>query len=127
MPITNRDQNKIRVTRLHSTGATVGFIDPKVNMRVRHGIDTRWITSLDSGNFQVGLSTTSGGLVTCKAYPHNLSIDAPTASGYGWVSNATASGFQTFGHRNVFSNGIPTVPGSGMVFNKGNRITTIGR
>jgi hypothetical protein len=101
MPV-NKSTNKVRVTRLFGAGATVGFVDPQVNMRVRNGIDSRWIVALDSGNFQVSLGLASGGAVKAKAYPHDLTIDAPQASGFGWPAG---TGSTTLGHNGTHSIG----------------------
>jgi hypothetical protein len=92
---TNKSSNKVRVQRTPGTDSTLGFADPKVDMSVRHGIDSRWIVSLDSGNLQVGLAATSGGAVLGKAYPHELTVTSGVASYFGWP---TGAGGVTQGH-----------------------------
>ncbi len=120
MPL-NKSENKIRVTRSPGMDCVLGFMDPHVNMKVKFGIDFRWITGLDSGNFQVGLALASGGTTIAKAYPHQLIIDAPVASGYGWP---TTGGSHKFTHESgIGASGPPTALGNHMVFLKGDGST----
>ncbi len=114
----NRDRNKIRVVRTFGTDSLLGFMDPHVHMNVRHHAQSRWIKALDSGNFQVSLSLTSGGAVMAKAYPHDLRMDAPTASGWGWPDGAENQP-QGVGHSGVFPLGVPVLSGTGLVFMQG--------
>lgn len=106
---TNLSLNKVRVTRLFGTEATVGLTDPKVHMQVKRGIDTRWIKTLDSGNFQVGLAMSSGGGVVAKAYPHELACSTGVADYFGWPAGA---GSYKFTHNSTHSVGTETL-GSG--------------
>jgi hypothetical protein len=113
----NKSSNKVRVTRLFGGGATAGYADPKPNMKVKHHAQDRWIVGLDSGNFQVSLSLSSGGAVMAKAYPHALTVPTGTAIYFGWP---TAPGSVTLGHSGVFPNGVALAVGSGMEYMGGN-------
>jgi hypothetical protein len=122
----NRSSNKIRVVEVFGTGSTVGYLNPAVGMKIRHNNETLWVKTLASGNFTVGLSLTNGGAVCRTAYPHDICIDTPTASGYGWpngINNPVA-----LGHSGVWPNGIPVAIGSGVSYMTGAGTTaTFGR
>lgn len=122
----NVSENKVRVTHLLGSEAIVGWMHPEVHMRVHIGIDTRWITALDSGNFQVSLAKSSGGTAVQKAYPHQLVIDAPVASGFGWP---TIDGCVVFGHNSgIRASGLPVADDSSLVYLKGGGpVTTFTR
>lgn len=122
MPTENKSTNKVRVTRLFGAGATVGLTDPKVNMKVRVGIDERWIVGLDAGNGQVSLAPASGGTPTMKAYPHDLACDTGVASYFGWPAG---SGSTTFGHGNPPDFGADAQ--NTMVYTKGGNPVTFSR
>ncbi len=125
MAIANKSSNKVRVSKGKGSGAIFGLMDPAVNLRVQHGIQTKWIKSLDSGNFQVGLALTSGGTVTAKAYPHELTADLVDASGFGWP---TASTVVLFGHHGSFPSGVNfQINSSGMDFLTGNQTVIFSR
>jgi len=104
----NKSSNKVRVTRLFGAGATVGLTDPEVHMQVRYGAEPRWIKTLGSGNFQVGLSIESGGAVIAKAYPHDLTCSTGVADYFGWPSDAEST---SFGHGGVRSSGTDDTTG----------------
>lgn len=112
----NKSSNKVRVNRLFGGSDARGMMDPHVDMLVKNGIDSRWITTLDSGNYQVGLALASGGTTIAKAYPHNLVIDEPVASGYGWP---TSTDCILFGHSGAFPSGVPEALGTGMFYESG--------
>jgi hypothetical protein len=59
-------------------------MNPAVHMQVRHGQDPFWIVALQSGNYTVDLALTSGGAPVRRAYPNDLMVDEPVASGFGW-------------------------------------------
>lgn len=102
----NKSLNKVRVTRLFGTEAAVGLVEPAVHMQVRHGIDTRWIKTLDSGNYQVGLALASGGTVVAKAYPHDLACSTGVADYFGWPGSNTSV---TLGHSGTHVTGTDDV------------------
>src|SRR5262245_26646011 len=95
----NKSENKVRVVSLFGVSAPLGVMDPAVHMKVRYGQDNRWIKTLDSGNFQVGLALASGGAVIAKAYPHDLIVPSGTAAYFGWPSGG---GSVKHGHKGVF-------------------------
>lgn len=65
--------------------AVLGKIWPIVDMQVKFGEnETRWIRSVDSGNYQVELAMTSGGAVVGKAYPHMLYVSQTVANYFDW-------------------------------------------
>jgi hypothetical protein len=113
----NRDQNKIRVFSVYGVSSPLAMMDPLVNMKVRRGIDDRWVVGLDSGNFQVSLALASGGAVVAKAYPHELMLNSGQAAYFGWPNGG--SGIVTRGHKGVFPNGIPVGVGSGTTYQGG--------
>ncbi len=104
----NKSLNKVRATRLFGAGASVGLTDPKVHMQVKHASQTRWIKTLDSGNFQVGLALGSGGAVIAKAYPHDLTCSTGVASYFGWPASNTST---KFGHSGTRTSGTDDVTG----------------
>lgn len=108
--------NKVRVTRLFHGSEPLGYMDPKVNMRVRHGTEPRWITAVTSGNYTVSLALASGGTAIASAYPSDLVVDTPVASGFGWP---TSGGSILSGHSKAFPSGVPYVLPSGMSYMSG--------
>lgn len=114
----NLSTSKIRVARVLNTQATIGLMDPALNMQVRHGNQFKWIVGLDSGNYHVSLSMSSGGTpLYLKANPHELEILASgtvpfnanhnsTATYFGWP---TVAGSVQFGHDGIFPppTGVP--------------------
>lgn len=99
----NKSTNKVRVSRLFGTDATVGLIEPAVDMQVRRGVDDRWITALDTDHGQVTLASTSGGTNYTKAYPHELCCTTGVADYFGWPDATTSV---EFGHSGVSSSGV---------------------
>lgn len=123
MPV-NRSTNKVRVTKLFGSGAdnTIGLMDPAVNMRVKRGIDTRWITAVNADKSLASLAQTSGGTVVAKAYPHELTIDSGNVAEFGWPSVNTAV---ALGHDGVFPNGVPVARPSGITFFDGEGVPSV--
>jgi hypothetical protein len=112
--VANLSLNKVRVSRLFGTEATVGLVEPFVDMQVLHGIDTRWITSINTDHGLVSLALASGGTAAGQAYPHELVCSTGVASYFGWPSSSTSA---TFGHDGTYIQGVE-VPNE-MVSDKG--------
>lgn len=113
MPVTNKSSNKIRVAKTFGSDNHFALLDPQVHMKVRRGIDTRYIVGFDSGRTVCRLAKASGGTWIQDAYPHELCIDVIQASGFGYP---TSSGCVIFGHKGAWLSGVPVVPGTGTTY-----------
>lgn len=117
----NKAENKVRVTKLFGVSHPLGVIDPKVGMQVKHGVDTLYISALDSGNFQVSLSNLATGVAVRKAYPHDLMCHINVAT--GTYSYPTGDGAHAFGHsQGILAGGSPLIPGSGAAYLGGDSV-----
>jgi hypothetical protein len=126
---TNFSEQKVRVTANLGVSDPLGVTDPRVHMRVRYGTEERWIVGLASGNFTVDLALSSGGTAIAKAYPHDLIVPSGPLNGhaayFGWP---TGNQSVKAGHKGVFANGVPSIPGSGTSYLGGDGLThTFGR
>lgn len=122
----NKSEQKVRVTKTFDGGHPVGWMDPKPNMKVRYGQQDLWIKALDSGNFTVSLSLTSGGAVIAKAHPHDLMVPSGTVGAYFGFPNG--GGAQKAGRVGLFAGGVPTAVGSGTAYLDGTgTVRTFGR
>jgi len=107
--------NKVNVV-VHFGYPAVGRMSPVVGMEVKHGIQTRYIVALDSGNYQVSLSNLSTGVPLLKAYPHELYVTFATATGsFSWPSG---DGSVKYNHsEGMLANGVPdSMDASGVYF-----------
>jgi hypothetical protein len=126
---TNISEQKVRVVSSVGQSHPLGVTDPRVHMRVRYGTEERWVVGLASGNFTADLALTSGGAVVAKAHPKDLIVPSGPLNGhaiyFGWPSGNQST---KFGHRGVFANGVPSIPGSGTTYLGGDGLThTFGR
>lgn len=102
---------KVSVSKVLGTQATVGLVDPHVNMKVRNGRQDVWIVGLDSGNYHATLSMSSGGTpLYLKVMTDELQVQHSGFNGsaayFGWPTSADSV---TFGHSGVFPSpgGVP--------------------
>jgi len=107
----NLSESKVRVTNLFGGSEVVGGMDPAVDMRVKHGNEFFWVKALASGNFTVDLALASGGAVVRQAYPMDLYVETPVASGFGWP---TGGGSYVWG--SDWTTGVPVRDTSKMTF-----------
>ena len=101
-------EQKVRVSRLFGSDAYVGALDPKIDMQVRRGTDTRWVVSTTSGNYLCNLAKASGGAVVNQAYPHELFVSKAVAEYFGWPDSVDSV---TFGRKKQWPNGVPVASG----------------
>jgi hypothetical protein len=121
----NKSTNKVRVTKLFGGSHPLGYMDPKVNMRVKYGQQPLWIVGLQSGNYTVDLALSSGGTAVRRAYPHDLMVDVVDASGQGWP---TGGGSVKQAHGVTWPNGVSVGVGSGTSYLGGDgTVHTFGR
>jgi len=117
--------NKVRVTKLFGGSHPLGYMDPAKHMKVKWGIQEMWIVNLDSGNFTVDLSLSSGGTIVQSAYPHELFVDVTVASGHGWPNSG---GSVKQAHGVTWPNGVDKGVGSGISYMGGDgKVHTFSR
>jgi hypothetical protein len=112
--------NKVRVSKLLGASAGMGLMDPKVGMVTDHGP----ILTLASGNHTVtvGLGT---GDKPGAFYPWQLTVTHAHATGVH--AFPTGDGSVLFGHDGIWPNGVPDVPGTGMVVFTGSEMKLFSR
>jgi hypothetical protein len=107
--------NKVRVFKGYSVSHPHGVINPIAGMPVKHGIDSLYVISLDSGNNTVNLGTGVGTAVIRKAYTKDLMITLDNAT--GTYSYPTGDGSYSFSHKQgAYSNGPVSAVGNSGIY-----------